>query len=89
MSNHPAPRVMPPGDVLLVERAEQLPSPSANIDGGGDVTLGYVEQQQGYRSDVRDLLASFLAHTRSEERMSEDLRRMLGVDRGPSRGRAF
>jgi hypothetical protein len=36
----------------------------------------------GHCSDVSELLASFLSHTRSEERMTEALRKMLGVDAG-------
>ena len=35
----------------------------------------------GCRSDLQELLASFLSHTRSEERMTRELRRMIGVDR--------
>lgn len=33
----------------------------------------------GCRSDLRQLLAGFLAHTRSDERMAADLRRMVGL----------
>jgi hypothetical protein len=36
----------------------------------------------GHCSDVSELLASFLSYTRSEERMTEALRKMLGVDAG-------
>ncbi|HKO91127.1 MAG TPA: hypothetical protein VJU61_08245, partial [Polyangiaceae bacterium] len=36
------------------------------------------------RSDLRELLNGFLAHTRCEERMAADLRRMIGL--GPGRG---
>jgi hypothetical protein len=38
----------------------------------------------GHCSDVSELLASFLSHTRSEERMAEALRKLLGVDAGRS-----
>jgi hypothetical protein len=34
------------------------------------------------RSDVRQLIEGFLAHTRSDERMAADLRKMLGLDAG-------
>jgi hypothetical protein len=37
------------------------------------------EQLQGRRSDVGELLGSFLSHTRCERTMAEDLRRMLGI----------
>jgi glycerate-2-kinase len=37
------------------------------------------EEHVAHRSDLGELLASFLAHTRSEEQMTEDLRQMLGV----------
>jgi len=36
------------------------------------------------RSDLRELLHGFLAHTRCEERMAADLRRMIGLE--PGRG---
>jgi hypothetical protein len=36
------------------------------------------------RSDLRELLNGFLAHTRCEERMAADLRRMIGLE--PGRG---
>jgi len=32
------------------------------------------------RSDLRELLKGYLAHTRCEEHMSADLRRMIGLD---------
>jgi hypothetical protein len=41
------------------------------------------------RSDLRELLNGFLAHTRCEERMAADLRRMIGLEPGramPGRG---
>jgi len=43
----------------------------ADLEGG--------EEHVVHRSDLGELLASFLAHTRSEEQMTEDLRQMLGV----------
>jgi hypothetical protein len=39
-------------------------------------------QPRPYQSDLSELLEAFLAHTRSDERMSADLRRMVGVDAG-------
>jgi hypothetical protein len=36
------------------------------------------------RSDLSELLKGFLAHTRCEERMAADLRRMIGLE--PGRG---
>ena len=44
-----------------------------------------IEEYTGHRSDLRELLAGFLSHTRCEERMTEDLRRMIGVEAGPAR----
>jgi hypothetical protein len=37
------------------------------------------------RSDLRELLKGYLSHTRCEEQMTADLRRMIGLDpwRGP------
>jgi hypothetical protein len=33
-----------------------------------------------HRSDLRDLLHGYLAHTRCEEHMTADLRRMVGLE---------
>lgn len=90
----------PVADVLLRELGDR-PAQASVIDAAEraamDLAQGPVEhvlqeqhvleeQHVAQRSDVRELLASFLAHTRSEERMSEELRRMLGVEQGSSRG---
>lgn len=83
-----APPVMRRAEALLPEHSDHHPlSSTASGDAvGTHLDPGYVERDAAYRSDVGELLASFLAHTRSEDRMSEDLRRMLGVDGGSSRG---
>ncbi len=44
-----------------------------------------IEEYTGHRSDLRELLAGFLSHTRCEQRMTEDLRRMIGVEARPAR----
>ena len=41
-----------------------------------------VAEPMGHRSDLRELLAGFLSHTRCEEHMTADLRRMIGLESG-------
>jgi hypothetical protein len=48
----------------------------------GSRTTPVSAEPPGHCSDVSELLAGFLAYTRSEERMTEALRKMLGVDSG-------
>jgi hypothetical protein len=77
-----APPVMRLGAEVLAELEDSPPPSPVSMD----AAFVDVDQQVAYRSDVRELLASFLEHTRSEERMSEELRRMLGVETGLSAG---
>lgn len=42
-----------------------------------------LDEPSSHRSDLRELLAGFLAHTRSEEQMTADLRRMIGLEAPP------
>lgn len=78
------------GEPGLMDGPPPPPSNPRVEMGAVEVVLGCVDHQQdAARSDVGELLASFLAHTRSEERMTEDLRRMLGVERAPARGAYF
>ncbi len=58
---------------LLPDLAAEAAAPSASDEADFD---------SGSRSDLRELLASFLSHTRCEERMARELRRMIGVDPG-------
>jgi hypothetical protein len=46
------------------------------------------ESEQPVRSDVRELLDGFLAHTRDDARMASDLRKMIGLDAGRLRARS-
>jgi hypothetical protein len=72
-------------DPLLIGSPSWTGSPSA-----GSTPLPPLESRPrvassepaGHCSDVSELLASFLSHTRSEERMAEALRKLLGVDAG-------
>lgn len=41
------------------------------------------QEPTAHRSDLRELLAGFLSHTRSEEQMTADLRRMIGLEGPP------
>lgn len=41
------------------------------------------DEPSSHRSDLRELLAGFLSHTRCEEQMTADLRRMIGLEAPP------
>lgn len=85
--------VMGLGEVMLADPEDPPPTSSRATSHADELDAHQSDSDQHVpcRSDVGELLESFLAHTRSEVRMSEDLRRMLGVERGasPSRGAGF
>jgi hypothetical protein len=67
------------------ERVQQvrISDPGAMLEERADLQESDIEEYTAHRSDLRELLAGFLSHTRCEQRMSEDLRRMIGVETGP------
>ncbi len=72
MASAPAPSPIPPEPVSSVRLAESSLSSQVTPEEPGSC-----------RSDLRELLAGFLAHTRSEEQMTADLRRMIGLEVPP------
>lgn len=54
-------------------------TPSVSCLGSEDASPPSIEPVS-HHSDLSELLSNFLAHTRCEERMTEDLRRMVGLD---------
>ncbi len=85
-----------PAPVCIAARSpmpDELPELEVDID----VDLDIVEDEpvaeaspasvpvESQRSDVSELVARFLSETRSEQRMVEDLRRMVGLTLSPAR----
>lgn len=69
----------------VVQRLEQEYSPSfATTTATASAMPDEDLEPSAQRSDLRELLDGFLAHTRCEERMAADLRRMIGLE--PARG---
>lgn len=63
-----------------IEARQAEPLPELTEEATAPPARDEAEVHVGCRSDLRELLASFLSHTRSEERMARELRRMIGVE---------
>jgi hypothetical protein len=57
-------------------------------DGEPAIARLMLESEHPVRSDVRELLDGFLAHTRDDARMASELRKMIGLDAGRMRARS-
>jgi hypothetical protein len=71
------------GDVAGEAEAASSPLSDSRFEPSTDIEPDLPPQ----RSDLRDLLSGFLAHTRCEEQMTANLRRMVGLEpwRSPAR----
>lgn len=85
LAQSPAPpEVALPGGELEIDVEVEDPGLTSTPDGSGaGPEVEQLEEHVACRSDVGQLLSAFLEHTRSEARMSQDLRRMLGVEATP------
>jgi hypothetical protein len=82
-----APASDTPGIVPLHSMV-QLSSTRWAPDGEPAIASLMQESESPVRSDVRELLDGFLAHTRDDARMASDLRKMIGLDASRTRARS-
>jgi hypothetical protein len=71
-----------PGSGIPPHSMVRLASPGGPPEEETAPVSRVIEYSEPVRSDVRELIEGFLAHTRSDERMAADLRKMIGLDAG-------